>query len=78
MPESYSIEKAPPWVEIKENIDDVVPEHEPYFGIFYYFIDRQAKKEKDLLFNYINISKKIVSPDGVQDSSQIEIEFDPS
>jgi transglutaminase-like putative cysteine protease len=78
--ESVSIEQQPTWVESREVVlDSPVPIDEISGGVFYRLVDNQVKVENDgsrvIFSRYV---ESVVNQTGVERSSQINLDFDPS
>lgn len=78
--ESVSIEQQPAWVESREVVlNSPVPIDEISGGVFYRLVDNQVKVESDgsrvIFSRYV---ESVVNQTGVENSSQINLDFDPS
>lgn len=74
----FVIAPIPAWVKIiKDEEHSAIPDQETAHGINYHLIDKQIKKEKDVICYFTHVSKKIVNQNGVDIAARLELEFDP-
>ena len=73
----FSISKPSAWIEkIIPNYSDTIPENDVNYGAYYILVDRQINQmTKEFYFHY---AIKIVSESGLDDQSEIDIDYDPS
>lgn len=74
------IEPAPKWVEIRDiTLNPVTPVDEITDGVFYQLLDTQIKvSDSDKIERYSRYIETIANQAGVDYSSQINLDFDPS
>lgn len=78
--EHLHIEPTPDWVIKREPLmAEFVPVDEISNGVFYQLLDNQIRVEKDgFRIAYTRYMETVVNQTGVEESSQINLDFDPS
>ncbi|XOV78635.1 MAG: DUF3857 domain-containing protein [Aestuariibacter sp.] len=76
----YQYSATPNWVEVRSlNTSIDVPEDTISDGVFYRIVDDQIKINTEGTRNhYLRFAQTVANPKGLNDSSQIEINFDPN
>jgi transglutaminase-like putative cysteine protease len=75
----YLIEKPPAWVtQINPDTNAELPQNKQTEGVSYLLLDRQVLIQGSSRQSYSHIAFKIQNESGLENSSNIEIRFDPS
>lgn len=75
----YAIAKPPAWINHQTlEAPEKVPGNEVVDGVYYLLLDRQIRVVHDEVHRYYHVAKKILTPEGAENASQIFISFDPS
>jgi len=79
LPEKLTIFPVPAWVNYQTPEAGNVPEDQIQNGIYYLLVDRQISRQtKSPTHIYRHISLQVVNQNGLQDSSNINVSYDPS
>lgn len=79
LPEKLTIFPAPSWVDYQTPDIGTVPEDQIQNGVYYLLVDRQISHQKKSPTQiYRHISLQVVNQNGLQDSSNINVSYDPS
>lgn len=79
-PNTFQIASTPDWVEVREfDLTVAPPEDLISGGVFYRIVDDQIRVSRDGEQDYyFRIAQSVVNQQGLDDSSLIQIDFDPS
>lgn len=76
----FSVKPTPDWVKVRSvDTSFTIPLDKISDGVFYRLVDDQIKISKDSTQHYyVRYVESIINPKGLDESSQIEIAFDPT
>jgi transglutaminase-like putative cysteine protease len=74
-----AVRPAPPWVEKLDVATDVaLGKRSARWGLYDLLNDHQVRVADDAESQYFRTVRKVLSPSGVQNASELELDFDPS
>ena len=74
----FEVRSAPAWVDRLEVTDVGVARENVRWGIYDVLNDHQVRVAGGAETQYFRIARKVLSPSGVQNASELELDFDPS
>jgi transglutaminase-like putative cysteine protease len=77
--DDHEIARAPDWI-LRQPYKEPgqIPESQISNGVYYILLDRQVKVGRQQTHTYHRVIKKVLSPQGVENASQVYINFDPT